>query len=118
MTGPVTLVVLFGLVSIQRSLKVLPFPPLPITPPGDHHIVDVDSIMPRPENASFGPEKPLLTLKHFDETLDVPDGEPRLPGNRFVGNPGILPVHICFGKDCADNTVFRGRRLDTAVNCL
>ena len=116
MTGLVTLVVqpiLPGVFSPNTHILKGDFPS-----PGDHHMVDVDGIVPRPEDPLINPQQSTLIDERFDKAHHVPDRKPRYASETLIRNPGMLAEHVCLGEDRVKHDAFRAGNLDTAVDSL
>ena len=71
MTALVTLVVQSVLAGVFVASLYLLIGHLPA--PGDHHIVDIDGVMPGPQHLLIYPEKSSLKDEGFDKAHDMPD---------------------------------------------
>ena len=97
MTPPVTLVVQSVLAGVwSANAHVLKGH---LSAPGNDDMVDIDGIVPRPQDPLINPQEPTLKDEGFDKPHHVPDGEAGNPGNALIGNPGVLAKEVCFGKE-------------------
>jgi hypothetical protein len=115
-TAHVTLVVLFVLLGVFAANTHVLIRDLPA--PGDHHIVDVDGVMPRPEHPLGNPQETAFNGEGFDEAFDMPDGKACDGSETLKGNPGALAKHVGFGEDGIEDNALRAGNLDTAENSL
>jgi hypothetical protein len=97
-TAHVTLVVLFVLAGVRTAASHLLIGNLPT--PGNNHIVDVDGIVPRPEDPLLNPEKPPFVDEGFHKPFHMPDGKPGDASETLIGNPGVLAEEIGLAENC------------------
>ena len=81
-----------------------------------YQMVDVDGIMPRPQDSFGNPQEPPLHNEGFDKPLHVPDRIPRDGSDALIGNLGPLAKHVGFGEDGVKDNALSVGEDDTAVN--
>jgi hypothetical protein len=67
--------------------------------PGDNHIIDVYSIVPRPQHPLVYPQESSFKDEGFHKPLHMPDGEAGDTSETLIGNPGVLAKEVGFGED-------------------